>query len=246
MHYSANKYPWIVAIRWQSNRCTPSGYTDHHCAPGVFQPTYEFATGTLISDLFVVTVASFYDAINDNDKEREKEKKESIRVKPGASVWAKKDCCNEILQWQEIEQEIYFHPYYKDDNYKPSNDISYNVALIKLKRRLSFYEDGVTKLGVRPICLPTPGQTRMIDLPDDQTLLMGRNLGAVEAKVLIQLECIRSIEIEDEGSNMRMLNDQICAHHKDPQQVFIDDCDSGDLETYGDLGAPIFMKENER
>ena len=114
-----------------------------------FQPTFEFATGTLISDLFVVTVASFYDAINDNDKEREKEKKESIRVKPGASVWAKKDCCNEILQWQEIEQEIYFHPYYEDDNYKPSNDISYNVALIKLKRRLSFYEDGVTKIGVR-------------------------------------------------------------------------------------------------
>ena len=232
MHYSVNKYPWIVAIRWQSNRCKPSGYVDNFCTL-IFRPSYEFATGTLISDLFVVTVASFFDKINDN------EKRNRIRVKPGASVWGRKDCCNEVMAWQEIEQEIYFHPYYKDDNYKPSKDISYNVALIKLKRRLSFYEDGVTKLGARPICLPTPGQTRMIDLPDDQSLLMGRNLGAVEAKVLIQLECKFSIDID-------MLKDQICAVHKDPIELWGDECISNVTDTYSDLGAPIFMKENDR
>ena len=173
-HQSGNKYPWFVAIR---KRLGSGEYTHY--------------TGTLVSDLFVVTAASVFD--NPQNSEQSITNTELFEAKPGATLWENTEGLIEIMNWQPIA-ELWIHPYYNSlRSVVPSEDLSYNVALLKLERRVDFYQEGYYLLGVRPICLPTPGHTKMEALPEKYNVLNGRNLATINAKILDKQTCQNQI-----------------------------------------------------
>ena len=110
-----------------------------------------FFTGTLVSDQYVVTTANVVDNQAYN--------KEQFEVRPGATSHVPNN--NDLMAWQKVA-EIRSHPFYKHRK-KPSNELSYNVGLLKLTTRVDFFHF-LNGVGVGPICLPTPKQTNKEDL----------------------------------------------------------------------------------
>ena len=147
-------------------------------------------TGTLVSDLFVVTVASVFDHPDDRDPDL-------FEAKPGATKWTipVSNGNKASMDWKPIEK-IWVHPYFKSntDSVRPSKDLSYNVALLKLRDRLKFFNYQASVIinpffGVRPICLPTPNQTTVEQLPGKE-VLKGHGMGKVKAEILSNEDCM--------------------------------------------------------
>ena len=149
---AANKYPFIVAIKI-SYRTKYD--TEQHI---------KYNTGTLVSDLFVVTAASIFNYDNPNDPDDpynlDNHNPDNIEVIPGATSYAN----HLITDWKQIER-IWVHPYYRRTRIEvPSSDLSYNVALLKLKTRLDFVSELSQTNGIRSdmlamfhVYLPTMG-----------------------------------------------------------------------------------------
>ena len=174
--YDFNKFPWMVALRKKVLPLTSQ--------------TFKYYTGTLVSDLFVVTVATVFDHPDDRDPEL-------FEAKPGATKWTipVSNGNQASMDWKPIEK-IWLHPYFKSntDSVRPSKDLSYNVALLKLRDRLKFFNYQASVIinpffGVRPICLPTPNQTTVEHLPGKE-VLKGHRMGKVKTEILSNEECM--------------------------------------------------------
>ena len=168
-----NKYAWMVAVRKKVDSIT------YHY--------YSYFTGTLVSDQFIVTVASAFENSDNPDL---------FEAKPGATKWITEPDSNnspEVMGWEPID-EILIHPYYKSrDNVKPSTELSYNVALMKMTNKVIFFKNTKYLLGVRPICLPTPKQTRIENLVGKE-VIKGRDLVKdKKVKILDHQDCLRKI-----------------------------------------------------
>ena len=100
----------------------------------------------MVSDLFVVTAASIFDYDNPNDPSPQSlDNPANIEV---AVIFSNGE--PPIMSWKKIER-IWVHPYYKRTNIEvPSSDLSYNVALLKLKKRLDFNTKFRENIGIRP------------------------------------------------------------------------------------------------
>ena len=134
---AANKYPFIVAIKI-SYRTKYD--TEQHV---------KYNTGTLVSDLFVVTAASIFNYDNPNDPDDpynlDNHNPDNIEVIPGATTYAN----HLTTDWMQIER-IWVHPYYRRTRIEvPSSDLSYNIALLKLKTRLDFVSELSQTTGIR-------------------------------------------------------------------------------------------------
>ena len=114
----------------------------------------------MVSDLFVVTAASIFDYDNPNDPSPQSlDNPANIEV---AVIFSNGE--PPIMSWKKIER-IWVHPYYKRTNIEvPSSDLSYNVALLKLKTRLDFVSELSQTNGIRSdmlamfhVYLPTMG-----------------------------------------------------------------------------------------
>ena len=103
--------------------------------------------------------------------------------KPGATKW------NIPEHWQPVA-EIMYHPFHTGGRRRPTNKLSYNVGLIKLKNRVNYLlPDWNFLLGVRPICLPTPHQNKIEDLYGKQ-VLQTIELKVSDAIILSNEECV--------------------------------------------------------
>ena len=163
---NANKYPWMVAIRRKIQD------------PNVFN----FYTGTLVSDQFVVTAASvvkgyaFY----------------MFEAKPGATRFGPDSSTPPIMDWQLVE-ELWVHPYYQSDE-KPSNKLSYDVGLLKLGNKVDFFHF-LGNIGIGPICLPSPNQKRTVQDYARKEGIKGsvsiRDGGDVKPEILSNEYCLR-------------------------------------------------------
>ena len=163
---NANKYPWMVAIRRKIQD------------PNVFN----FYTGTLVSDQFVVTAASvvkgyaFY----------------MFEAKPGATRFGPDSSTPPIMDWQLVE-ELWVHPYYQSDE-KPSNKLSYDVGLLKLGNKVDFFHF-LGNIGIGPICLPSPNQKRTVQDYVRKEGIKGsvsiRDGGDVKPEILSNEYCLR-------------------------------------------------------
>ena len=186
--YSANKYPWLVAIS-SSVLCI-----DKHW------------TGTLVSDRFIVSSASMFknkvDCIEQPHFFSARPASPNFDIDINITPENCPNCKPPISKWVDIEQ-IWIHPYYKRkiDNVHqlelPSDDLSYNVALFKLETRVDLYTEYSYKAGIRPICLPKPGQTTIQDIKgksNNKGLLFGRGLKMVEAEIIGDAQCSNAQE----------------------------------------------------
>ena len=99
----------------------------------------------MVSDLFVVTAASIFDYDNPNDPSPQSlDNPANIEV---AVIFSNGE--PPIMSWKKIER-IWVHPYYKRTNIEvPSSDLTYNVALLKLKKRLDFNTEFRENIGIR-------------------------------------------------------------------------------------------------
>ena len=175
--YSVNKFPWLVAM-------TSSELNIHW-------------TGTLVSDQFIVTSASMFET--KASLELTEKPFLFFAARPASPDFlpdeiplelegCKPNCKPRISKFVKIER-IFIHPYYlrKIDNVHqhelPSDDLSYNVALFKLETRLDFYSEYSFKAGIRPICLPKPGEMT-VESARHKGLLFGRNLEMHEARIV--------------------------------------------------------------
>ena len=103
----------------------------------------------MVSDLFVVTAASIFNYDNPNDPDDpynlDNHNPDNIEVIPGATTFTN----HLITDWKQIER-IWVHPYYRRTRIEvPSSDLSYNVALLKLKTRLDFVSELSQTTGIR-------------------------------------------------------------------------------------------------
>ena len=172
--YSANKYPWLVAIS-SSVLCINKHWT-----------------GTLVSDRFIVSSASMFknkvDCIEQPHFFSARPASPNFDIDINITPENCPNCKPPISKWVDIEQ-IWIHPYYKRkiDNVHqlelPSDDLSYNVALFKLETRVDLYTEYSYKAGIRPICLPKPGEMT-VESARHKGLLFGRNLEMHEARIV--------------------------------------------------------------
>ena len=155
---SIQNYPWLVAIRRKVKPFT--------------SPHYNFYTGTLVSDQFVVTAANVFDH---EEEKRSIDNVDLFEAKPGAKDW--EETSDNLVGWRPIEM-IWIHPYF-NKKILEGRGLAYNVALLKLKTRIIYFHDEMAKFGVRPICLPTPDET-----PDKTKLenLVGKEVFNARAK----------------------------------------------------------------
>ena len=172
--YSVNKYPWLVALT-----SSEGGLNIHW-------------TGTLVSDQFIVTSASMFKT--KASLELAEKPFLFFAARPASPDFLPDEIpvVNQtkprISKFVKIER-IFIHPYYlrKIDNVHqhelPSDDLSYNVALFKLETRLDFYSEYSFKAGIRPICLPKPGEMT-VESARHKGLLFGRNLEMHEARIV--------------------------------------------------------------
>ena len=165
-----NKHPWMVAIRRKVKQSSIQ---------------YRHSTGTLVSDQFVVTAASVFD--HESDTTKSEDDANLYEVKPGAEDW-EEEAKSETIKWQPIE-EIWIHPYFNNKQFA-GRGLGYNVALLKLKSKLVFFHEQMAIKGVRPICLPTPDQTKLEDLVG-KIVVNGRALASTGMeKILANADCV--------------------------------------------------------
>ena len=210
-----NRYPWLVAIKRTVDDGNPS----------------RFFTGTLVSDQFVVTTASVVDTLSGRYN------KEQFEVRPGATAHDPNK--NDLMAWQRVA-EIRSHPFYKHRK-KPSNELSYNVGLLKLMTRVDFFHF-LNGVGVGPICLPTPKQTNKEDLREKQVFtfkeLGGNDIYEVHGEK-IQTPVKSNEKCVEEGwHGSSIARDQLCADRIESNTCYTDN----NVET----GKPLFIEENNR
>ena len=188
-----------------------------------------FFTGTLVSDQYVVTTAN----VVDNDAYN----KEQFEVRPGATSHVPNN--NDLMAWQRVA-EIRSHPFYKHRK-KPSNELSYNVGLLKLMTRVDFFHF-LNGVGVGPICLPTPKQTNKENLQEKQVFtfkeLGGNDIDEVHGEK-IQTQVLSNEKCLEEGWHGSVIaRDQLCADKIELNTCYTDN----NVET----GKPLFIEENNR
>ena len=204
-----NRYPWLVAIKRTVDDGNPP----------------RFFTGTLVSDQYVVTTANVVDNQAYN--------KEQFEVRPGATAHDPNK--NDLMAWQRVA-EIRSHPFYKHRK-KPSNELSYNVGLLKLMTRVDFFHF-LNGVGVGPICLPTPKQTNKEDLREKQVFTF-KELGGNDIDEVHGEKIQTPVDEECSGWHGRSIaRDQLCADRLEANTCYSDN----NVET----GKPLFIEENNR
>ena len=175
--YVINKYPWMVQI--------------HALAHG--HGWDQYYTGTLVSDMFIVTAGSIFNKHNIESINRP----EWFAARPAAPEFITLTDPNSrptLLGAQKIER-IWVHPYYlrRINHHQylqlPSDDLSYNVALFKMKDRVDFYTEFSYKAGIRPICLPKPGHLEFWNIQNINGLLIGRSLKMIDGTAVGPNKC---------------------------------------------------------
>ena len=166
---SIQNYPWLVAIR---RKVKPFN-----------SPHYNFYTGTLVSDQFVVTAANVFD--DEDDLTKSVDDATLFEAKPGALDW--EATSSNFVNWRPIE-EILIHPFFKNEM-MAGRDLGYNVGLLKLKTKIIYlHEFSLSRFGIRPICLPTPNETPVYTKLEN---LVGQEVFNARAKEHFQILSLR-------------------------------------------------------
>ena len=154
-----NQMPWVVAIRETvKNPAYPSGYTIDH----------KHFTGTLVSKEYVVTAARFF-----KDTPHPEDYEDNFKVIPGASKRAFDDPNAAFSDPDSGVLSVYhisIHPSY---NRSGTADVDFDVALLRLRTRLSDHIPSEAGYVYRPICLPLPGiqEDTLVDTMRETTYL---------------------------------------------------------------------------